>query len=141
MDRAGNFIGWLFVDAVNMSQLLLEKGLSRLHFTAERSSYYRALQQAEENAKNKRIKVREYLKSVACAIAEPWLICEIDGFNENMSVAERLFLLITKIMQLPQSVQLKFFVLDLGEIRGAGRDHGSGGSCGALGSVQESLRH
>ncbi|XP_076820174.1 staphylococcal nuclease domain-containing protein 1-like isoform X2 [Clavelina lepadiformis] len=53
IDRAGNFIGWLFVDGVNMSQLMLENGLSRLHFTAERSNYYRALQAAEESAKLK----------------------------------------------------------------------------------------
>jgi len=57
IDRAGNFIGWLFVDGVNMSQSLLENGLSRLHFTAERSNYYKMLVAAEEAAKSKKLNV------------------------------------------------------------------------------------
>nr|CAB3266428.1 staphylococcal nuclease domain-containing protein 1 [Phallusia mammillata] len=59
IDRAGNFIGWLFVDGVNMSQMLLENGLSRLHFTAERSSYYKSLLTAEQTAKEKGLNMWE----------------------------------------------------------------------------------
>ncbi|XP_002732557.2 staphylococcal nuclease domain-containing protein 1-like [Saccoglossus kowalevskii] len=59
MDRAGNFIGWLFVDGINLSVSLVEEGLAKTHFTAERSPYSRLLYLAEENARKKKIKVWE----------------------------------------------------------------------------------
>ncbi|XP_078495054.1 staphylococcal nuclease domain-containing protein 1 [Ciona intestinalis] len=66
IDRAGNFIGWLFVEGVNMSQLLLENGLSKIHFTAERSNFYRSLQAAEEKAKTQNINIWSgYVEPVA----------------------------------------------------------------------------
>uniref|UniRef100_H2ZBR1 Staphylococcal nuclease domain-containing protein n=2 Tax=Ciona savignyi TaxID=51511 RepID=H2ZBR1_CIOSA len=66
IDRAGNFIGWLFVEGINMSQLLLENGLSKLHFTAERSSFYRSLQSAEEKAKMQKMNIwSQYVEPVA----------------------------------------------------------------------------
>lgn len=58
MDKAGNFIGWLHIDGANLSVLLVEHALSKVHFTAERSSYYKSLLSAEEAAKQKREKVR-----------------------------------------------------------------------------------
>ncbi|XP_062929037.1 staphylococcal nuclease domain-containing protein 1 [Mobula hypostoma] len=57
MDKAGNFIGWLHIDGVNLSVALVEHSLSKVHFTAERSSYYKALLSVEEAAKLKREKV------------------------------------------------------------------------------------
>ncbi|XP_073239320.1 staphylococcal nuclease domain-containing protein 1-like [Porites lutea] len=57
MDKAGNFIGWLFVDNTNLSISLVEAGLSQVHFTAERSSFYQQLTQAEEQAKSKKLKL------------------------------------------------------------------------------------
>ena len=57
IDKGGNFIGWMFVDNVNLSVALVEGGLSKIHYTAERSSYYKELLVAEEKAKNKRIGV------------------------------------------------------------------------------------
>lgn len=54
MDKGGNFIGWLFVDNTNLSVALVEEGLAKVHFTAERSNYYKQLQIAEENAKRNR---------------------------------------------------------------------------------------
>lgn len=54
MDKGGNFIGWLFVDNINLSVALVEEGLAKVHFTAERSNYYKQLQIAEENAKRNR---------------------------------------------------------------------------------------
>ncbi|XP_038049256.1 staphylococcal nuclease domain-containing protein 1-like [Patiria miniata] len=59
IDKAGNFIGWLFVEGVNLSVALVEQGLSKMHFTAERSSYARAIQAAEEKAKEAKLKVWE----------------------------------------------------------------------------------
>lgn len=55
MDKGGNFIGWLFVDNNNLSVALVEEGLAKVHFTAERSNYYKQLQIAEENAKRNRL--------------------------------------------------------------------------------------
>lgn len=57
MDKAGNFIGWLHMDGSNLSVLLVEHALSKVHFTAERSSYYKSLLSAEEAAKQKKEKV------------------------------------------------------------------------------------
>ena len=48
MDKAGNFIGWLHIDGANLSVLLVEHALSKVHFTAERSAYYKSLLSAEE---------------------------------------------------------------------------------------------
>ena len=36
VDRGGNFVGWLYVDGKNLSQLLLEEGFGRIHSSAER---------------------------------------------------------------------------------------------------------
>lgn len=59
MDKAGNFIGWLHVDGANLSVSLVEQALSKVHFTAERSPYYKALLSAEEAAKQRKEKVRD----------------------------------------------------------------------------------
>lgn len=61
MDKGGNFIGWLYVDGVNLSIALVEEGLAKVHFTAERSSHYKALQQAEAKAKSRKLNVRTNL--------------------------------------------------------------------------------
>ncbi|ESO85752.1 hypothetical protein LOTGIDRAFT_235720 [Lottia gigantea] len=55
IDKGGNFIGWLFVDDVNLSISLVEAGLAKVHFTAERSNYYRQLLSAEEKAKKEKL--------------------------------------------------------------------------------------
>ena len=39
----------------------LQAGLSQVHFTAERSSYYPQLIQAEEKAKSQKLKVESFL--------------------------------------------------------------------------------
>lgn len=57
MDKAGNFIGWLHIEGVNLSVALVEQALSKVHFTAERSNYYKSLVAAEEAAKQKKEKV------------------------------------------------------------------------------------
>lgn len=57
-DKAGNFIGWLWIDNVNLSVALVEHGLAEVHSSAENSEYYRQLTVAEEVAKNAKLKVR-----------------------------------------------------------------------------------
>jgi len=57
IDKGGNFIGWMFVDNMNLSLALVENGLSKVHFTADRSEYFKDLTLAEERAKSKKIGV------------------------------------------------------------------------------------
>ncbi|XP_063970734.1 staphylococcal nuclease domain-containing protein 1-like [Lytechinus pictus] len=65
MDKGGNLIGWLFVDGVNLSVSLVEQGLSKMHFTAERSNYSRQISDAENKAKSSKLKVWEdYVEQV-----------------------------------------------------------------------------
>lgn len=56
-DKGGNFIGWLFVDGVNLSLALVENGLAKVHFTAERSPYYPQMLAAEEKAKAQKLNI------------------------------------------------------------------------------------
>lgn len=51
MDKGGNFIGWLYVDGKNMAVELVAAGLASLHFSAENSKHFTAIQRAEEQAK------------------------------------------------------------------------------------------
>uniref|UniRef100_A0AAY5EUX8 Staphylococcal nuclease domain-containing protein n=1 Tax=Electrophorus electricus TaxID=8005 RepID=A0AAY5EUX8_ELEEL len=57
MDKAGNFIGWLHIEGVNLSVALVENSLSKVHFTAERSAYCKTLQSAEETARQRKDKI------------------------------------------------------------------------------------
>ena len=53
----GNFIGWLWIDGVNLSVALVEEGLASVHGSAEKSEHYRALKMAEDAAKARKEKV------------------------------------------------------------------------------------
>uniref|UniRef100_A0A7N8WKR6 Staphylococcal nuclease domain-containing protein 1 n=1 Tax=Mastacembelus armatus TaxID=205130 RepID=A0A7N8WKR6_9TELE len=57
MDKAGNFIGWLHIEGVNLSVALVENALSKVHFTAERSAYYKTLISAEEACRQRKEKI------------------------------------------------------------------------------------
>nr|QBI71270.1 ebna2 binding protein P100 [Embidopsocus sp. AB-2019] len=59
----GNFIGWLWVEGINLSVALVEEGLASVHFSAEKSEHYRALKTAEDNAKSRREKIwKDYVE-------------------------------------------------------------------------------
>lgn len=65
IDKGGNFIGWVFVDNVNVSLALVENGLAKMHFTAERSAYFKELEMAEEKAKAKKLGVwKDFVEEV-----------------------------------------------------------------------------
>jgi len=51
MDKAGNFIGYLWVDGKNLSVHLVQEGFASLHFTAEKSQYGNMIQNAQDSAK------------------------------------------------------------------------------------------
>jgi len=55
MDKGGNFIGYMFVDGTNLSVALVEQGFASVHFTAEKSQYFKALQVAESKAKTAKL--------------------------------------------------------------------------------------
>lgn len=57
MDKAGNFIGWLWIENINLSEALVKEGFAEVHSTAARSQYYRQLQAAEEAAQKKKLRV------------------------------------------------------------------------------------
>ena len=46
------------MEGKNLSVALVEEGFATMHFTAERSSHYREISKAEENAKRKKDKVK-----------------------------------------------------------------------------------
>lgn len=55
-DKAGtSVIGWLFTENnINLSVALVEEGLASVHFSAEKTDYYRQLKHAEDSAKAKK---------------------------------------------------------------------------------------
>ncbi|CAH1119897.1 unnamed protein product [Phaedon cochleariae] len=62
-DKAGNFIGWLWVDNVNMSVALVKEGLASVHFTGEKSQYASQLKTAEESAKQQKLRLwKDYVE-------------------------------------------------------------------------------
>jgi len=64
-DKAGNFIGYLFVEDKNMSVELVKEGLAKMHFTAERGKYFDHLSRAEADAKAAQKRVwKDYVETV-----------------------------------------------------------------------------
>lgn len=62
-DKAGNFIGWLWVDNVNMSVALVKEGFASVHFTGEKSQYASTLKSAEEHAKSQKLRIwKDYVQ-------------------------------------------------------------------------------
>lgn len=58
-DKAGtSVIGWLWSEQnVNLSVALVEEGLASVHFSAEKSEYYRQLKSAEDKAKKQKKRI------------------------------------------------------------------------------------
>jgi staphylococcal nuclease domain-containing protein 1 len=54
-NKGGSMIGWLFVGNINLSLALVKEGLAKVHRSAERSEYFKLLQQAEKEAKDKKL--------------------------------------------------------------------------------------
>lgn len=63
VDRTGTFLGSLWESRTNMGSVLLEAGLARLQtsFGSDRIPEFRILEQAEQSAKQKKLKVRKEL--------------------------------------------------------------------------------
>lgn len=89
MDKGGNFIGWLWVDNHNHSTKLVEEGLASVHFSAERSIHYRALQVAEENAKAKKLKMwANYVEKEVKAQPEEDVVAERKTNYQSVVITE-----------------------------------------------------
>ena len=86
-DKAGSsVIGWLWTEYnVNLSVALVEEGLAEVHFSAEKSEYYRQLKSAEDRAKAAKKNIwRNYVEQV---IEEKPVI--VDEEKEDKISAER----------------------------------------------------
>lgn len=57
MDKAGNFIGYLWVNSVNLSIHLVTEGFATMHFTADRSAYGGQIKTAEDSAKGQKKRI------------------------------------------------------------------------------------
>lgn len=57
MDKVGGFVGYLFVDKINVSIELVKQGLSKVHFSGQKGPYSSELQKAEENAQLSRLNI------------------------------------------------------------------------------------
>ncbi|KAB0792451.1 hypothetical protein PPYR_14410 [Photinus pyralis] len=55
-DKAGNFIGGLWVDNLNINVALVEEGFAAVHPTADKCEYNRQLKIAEDNAKQQKLR-------------------------------------------------------------------------------------
>ncbi|GBL90533.1 hypothetical protein AVEN_179452-1 [Araneus ventricosus] len=56
MDKARNFIGWLWVDNINLSDALIREGCAEIYTTASRSQYFRVLQESKDEAQKKKLR-------------------------------------------------------------------------------------
>jgi len=55
MDKVGGFVGYVFVDKVNVSIKLVEAGLSKVHYSGEQGKYANELLAAQERAQTARL--------------------------------------------------------------------------------------
>ncbi|XP_012259145.2 staphylococcal nuclease domain-containing protein 1 [Athalia rosae] len=78
--KGGNFIGWLWIDGVNLSVAIVKAGLATVHPTAEHTEYYRELTTAEEAAKEAKLNIWKDYVEVEAEIEEP---------EEEVHTAER----------------------------------------------------
>ncbi|XP_051162988.1 staphylococcal nuclease domain-containing protein 1 [Leptopilina boulardi] len=61
--KGSGFIGWLFVDGVNLSVALVEEGLATVSTFMEQGEHFKILKAAEERAKAKKLNIwKDYVK-------------------------------------------------------------------------------
>ena len=84
MDRGDNFIGTVFVGGQNLAVMLLEAGLAKIFgFSAQRSTYYTDLLEAETKAKEQKLKLWEnYVEQVEVSEGE----ASVKGLKDVMEV-------------------------------------------------------
>lgn len=107
-DKAGSScIGWLWTENnVNLSVALVEEGLASVHFSAEKTEYFRELKTAEDSAKNQRKRIwANYVEEIVEKVVEE---------SKEESVAERKVayekVVVTEIIPLAKdSAGLRFF--------------------------------
>lgn len=62
-DKAGNFIGWLWVDNNNLSVELVRNGFASVNFNGEKSHFASQLKSAEDSAKAQRLRIwKDYVE-------------------------------------------------------------------------------
>lgn len=102
--NATSVIGWLWTDQnINLSVALVEEGLASVHFSAEKSEYYRALKTAEDQAKAKKKNIwANYVE------AEPEVEKEETEEKEDSKPVERKVHL-EKVVVTEVTSELRFF--------------------------------
>ena len=85
MDKGGNFIGYLHADGVNLSVSLVEEGLAKVHFTAERGNYFKQLSAAEERAKKAKKNVSNFTAHTLGQVTDLFMLLRDRGYNESCS--------------------------------------------------------
>jgi staphylococcal nuclease domain-containing protein 1 len=79
-DKAGNFIGYLFVEGNNLSVHLVTEGFASMHFTADRSNYCNQIQNGQDNAKGAQKKIwKDYVEKDDPVVAEEAEKKELDA--------------------------------------------------------------
>lgn len=101
----------MWVDNHNHSIRLVEEGLSSVHFSAERSSHYRALTVAEEGAKSKKLRMwKNYTpEKEVKVVAEEETVVERKTNYQNVVITEvtpELHFFVQKVDQGPALEQL-----------------------------------
>lgn len=102
-DKAGSScIGWLWTENnVNLSVALVEEGLATVHFSAEKSEYYRDLKTAEDNAKQQRKRI--WANHVEEEVEEKHEESKEDAITERKVSHEKV--IVTEVTR-----ELRFFV-------------------------------
>lgn len=59
MDKAGNFIGYMWVDGKNLSVHLVQEGFASMHFTAEKAQWGNMIKNAEDAARSAKRRIWE----------------------------------------------------------------------------------
>ncbi|XP_057342022.1 staphylococcal nuclease domain-containing protein 1 [Microplitis mediator] len=77
--KGSGFIGWLFVEGVNMSVALVEEGLAEVSSFSEHGEYIKSLKAAEERAKAKKLNIWD----------RPEVEAEEEEVKEEKEVVER----------------------------------------------------
>merc|ERR1711963_1284685 len=88
MDKAGNFIGYLFCENQNLSVHLVAEGYASMHFTADRSNYCNQIQNAQDNAKSSKKRIwKDYVEPEAVEAVEEQEKKEMDS-ERKVSLTE-----------------------------------------------------
>eukprot|EP00124_Ichthyophonus_hoferi_P001257 Ihof_evm5s61 gene=Ihof_evmTU5s61 len=113
MDKTGNFIGCLWVDDENLALRLVEKGLSSVHFSADRLNFGKELFAAEEAAKTAKIGIWKNYVEEKVEVTEE--VKERDVKYKEVVISEVASGRTLFVQDIEKAVELEQFVLRLNQ--------------------------